>query len=1027
MQYPVPAPSRLTNLAMIVAGGFSVLLGLVVLAGWHFHNISMVKIDPSFVSMQYNTALGFLLSGIGFLSIAFVRPLPAMACGVIITLTGLLTLSEYVFSIDFGIDQLLIKDYINIWSPFPGRMAPNAALNFVLVGLSLMFMSKARFRHRAMILGLAGSVISVLSVVALLGYLTGIKAAYVWGPFIGMALHTASGFLALSLGVIAFARSEGSMEGKGLPRWLPYSVGIGILIATIFMWQSLRTHERNYIEQMTNIATVIVKNELIEQVIESRIFALVRMAKRWEVQGKPALNEWESDAGLYLSQYSGYHAIKWVDDLLHVRWIVSREEKDWGQELNLRLDGLRMKAMESAFRTREVSVTHPVKLGQGDMGFEVYVPIFRGNNFDGFIVGVFKYQELLAFVLDHIINMGFSVSVFDGEDEVYSRKNLSKQLDRSGEYRDKNIMKSEIDLYDVTWRVIVRPSPEFLSEAKTALPKVILFIGFVLSYLSAVSLHFARRSQLRANEAEEANLALKDEINRHEQTTKAFLESEERFRSILDTTPSVVFLKDIEGRFIFINCQFEKLFHISREQIKGKTDYDLFPKEMADVFRSNDLKVIETKTSMEVEENVPQDDGMHTYISVKFPLRDTAGVPYAVCGIATDITDRKRLEEQLLQSQKMEAIGTLAGGIAHDFNNILTAIIGYGSLLLMKMKEDDPLRVYVDTILASSEKGAGLNRSLLAFSRKQIINPNPVKLNEIVGNVEKILQRLIGEDIEFRSVLSDEDMTVFADSGQIEQVLMNLCTNARDAMPNGGLLTIGTEPVELDMEFIKAHGYGEPAKYVLLTVTDTGAGMDETIIKRIFEPFFTTKEMGKGTGLGLAMVYGIIKQHNGFINVYSDEGKGTTFKIYLPVFKPQSEVSVPQPEIRKQQLVTGGTETVLLAEDNEDVRGLGKELLVESGYKVIEANDGEDAIMKFMENKEDIQLVILDVIMPKKNGREVYDEIMKTRPDIKSLFMSGYTANHIHKKGILEEGLNFISKPVSPNEFLRKVREALDR
>lgn len=387
------------------------------------------------------------------------------------------------------------------------------------------------------------------------------------------------------------------------------------------------------------------------------------------------------------------------------------------------------------------------------------------------------------------------------------------------------------------------------------------------------------------------------------------------------------------------------------------------------------------------------------------------------------LAESKRLEEQLYHLQKMDAIGQLAGGIAHEFNNILTAVMGYGSLLRTKISPKGPLMVDLEQILTAAERAANLTRSLLAFSRKQRINLIPVNLNEIVRNVEKLLSKLIGENIEFKTILTGEDLTVMADSGQIEQVLINLCINARDAMPDGGRLTISTEMVELGDEFLKTHGYGEPGKYTLISVTDTGTGMDEKTRERIFEPFFTTKEVGKGTGLGLAVVYGIIKQHNGLIDIYSEIGKGTAFKIYLPVIKSD----VKETRLPETATPRGGTETVLLAEDDAYVRKLVKDILERFGYKVIEAVNGEDAIDKFMGNKDRIQLLLLDVIMPKRNGKEVYEEIKKIRPDVKTIFTSGYPANIINKNGIVEEGLNFISKPVFPNELLKRVREVLDK
>ncbi|UCE79781.1 MAG: response regulator [Nitrospiraceae bacterium] len=386
------------------------------------------------------------------------------------------------------------------------------------------------------------------------------------------------------------------------------------------------------------------------------------------------------------------------------------------------------------------------------------------------------------------------------------------------------------------------------------------------------------------------------------------------------------------------------------------------------------------------------------------------------------ITERQKLEQQLLHSQRLEAVGQLAGGIAHDFNNILTTIMGYGSLIKMEMKENDHLRNHVEQILSSAEMASTLTQNLLAFSRKQIINPQPVKLNEIITKTEKILSRLVGEDIELKTILA-EDMTIIADSGQIEQVLMNLATNARDSMPRGGALTFETDIVELDKKFQETHGFGRPGVYGMISVTDSGIGMDKNTRERVFEPFFTTKEIGKGTGLGLSMVYGIVKQHNGFINVYSEPSKGTTFKIYLPLIEAEAkEIS-----ITKLPSLQGGTETILVAEDDESVRKLTRDILEKFGYRVIVAEDGEDAVNKFMENKNKINLLLLDVIMPKREGKEVYEEIKGIKPDVKALFLSGYSEDLLQKKGVLEKGLHFIFKPVAVNDLLRKVREVLDK
>ena len=410
-------------------------------------------------------------------------------------------------------------------------------------------------------------------------------------------------------------------------------------------------------------------------------------------------------------------------------------------------------------------------------------------------------------------------------------------------------------------------------------------------------------------------------------------------------------------------------------------------------------------------------------------VRDKEGNPLELIGCWVDITERRvmeeeqeKLREQLYHVQKLESIGTLAGGVAHDFNNILAIIVGYGNLLEKNIGKDNPSRFYVQKILKSSEKATSLVQGLLAFSRKQGSCQKSVVINKILIQVKNLLPRLIGEDIVLDIMLTDKECVVMADIGQIEQVLMNLATNARDAMPNGGKLTIRVDIVELSSEFIRTHGYGEIGTYALMSVSDTGIGMDNETQKRIFEPFFTTKEVGKGTGLGLSIVYGIIKQHGGYITVESEPGNGATFRIYLPVIKSIDEERKPT----SLPVCLNGTETILIAEDEVEVRNLTKLLLEEAGYKVVEAVDGGNAIHKFMENKDDVSLLLLDVVLPSKSGREVYNEIRKIRPGIKALFMSGYSEGVINKRIILQEGLNFISKPFSQTMLLKKVREILD-
>ena len=386
--------------------------------------------------------------------------------------------------------------------------------------------------------------------------------------------------------------------------------------------------------------------------------------------------------------------------------------------------------------------------------------------------------------------------------------------------------------------------------------------------------------------------------------------------------------------------------------------------------------------------------------------------------------ERIKLEGQLRHAQKMEAIGMLAGGIAHDFNNILNVIIGYGIMMLGRLENDPLSKEQLNEVLAAADRAATLTKRLLLFSRKQGVVMKLLNVNEIILGMEKMLCRIIREDINFTLELTSGKMMVMGDSGNIEQVLLNLVSNACQAMPQGGRLTISSGIKEVDDAFIAASGYGKAGTYALISVTDTGIGMDAETQKKIFEPFFTTKGIGEGTGLGLSIAYGIIKQHNGNINVYSEEGKGATFKILLPIIEG---AATQGQAVEAVATIKGGTETILIAEDDAALRKMSRIVLESFGYSVITAEDGADAITKYQENEDKIQLVILDLIMPKINGKEAYEEIKKIRPDIKTLFASGYAMDILAKENLCDERMDFILKPLSPRDLLKKVREMLDR
>ncbi len=514
------------------------------------------------------------------------------------------------------------------------------------------------------------------------------------------------------------------------------------------------------------------------------------------------------------------------------------------------------------------------------------------------------------------------------------------------------------------------------------------------------------------------------DITRRKEAQARLLVSEERFRLLVDNTKEAFVIAELpSGRPLFLSRVWSDIWGRSVEEAYATPTawLESVHPEDREAAIAGQLEVIEGRPADTVFRVVRPDTSMRWARARTFPVADDHGHVYRLVGLVEDITDIRNTEEQLRQAQKMEAIGRLAGGIAHDFNNLLTAILGYADMVIQGLGDAHPATADIQQILTAGQSAESLTRQLLAFSRRQLLRPTILSVNDVLTRVESLLRRVIGEDVTLRLVLAADLPLISADAGQLEQVILNLAVNARDAMPDGGALTIATSAVELDDEYVATHPHGRSGPHVVIAVTDTGTGMDTDTQQRLFEPFFTTKPAGKGTGLGLATVHGIVNQSHGSIYVYSELGFGSTFKVYLPV-TTERPASVEKPAASAP---LRGTATILVIEDQPQVRAVACVMLRRSGYTVIEAGDGAEALEAARRHGGAIDLLLTDVVMPGMNGRRAANLLRQEWPGMHVLFMSGYTNDAVEQHGILEPGVAFLEKPFSAASLLLAVRNAL--
>ncbi|HBG06791.1 MAG: histidine kinase [Geobacteraceae bacterium GWC2_58_44] len=812
-----------------------------------------------------------------------------------------------------------------------------------------------------------------------------------------------------------------------------------LLVLGSILWV---TQQNSYREKRSDLA---VKADSLRKSLQLTMegnSAYLLMLALERSSGKLSPELFQERAAQYVKSHPELINITWVDADFFIRDVAPLAD-------NRQIVGLQLNLPEPkrvsrlARELRQPVYTRPFEAIQGKPSFEIWVPVFQGDSgtFLGLFGGVYSCDQLIKGLASQVQPQLYHASLTDASGSVLGELPHTGVPDgafvhsalitsqESGIFLRANVYQSEQDWRLTVLRLLllalVAGMAFTLWRLKLEIEERKRAQEAIKAQAALLELEVEERQMAQENLEEQATL-LEEEIAERRQAEEALTSSEEKLRLILDSTGEAIYGIDLGGRCSFCNTACLKMLGYSHpDELLGKEMHLQIHHARSDGSRSPGQKCLHQALNQGERTHVDEEllwraDGSCFAAECRSYPQYKGGELIGAVVTFINITERKQLEEQFRQAQKMESIGRLAGGVAHDFNNMLSVILGAAELSRCKVAEGDPVLQYLELISKAARRSSEITRQLLAFSRKEVILPKPVNLNPHIVESEKMLARLINEDIKLSFRPSSDLWTVMIDPSQVDQVLMNLSVNARDAMPDGGSLTIETANAQISDDYSHLHPNARPGDYVLLTISDTGVGMDRATREHIFEPFFTTKGVGQGTGLGLATVYGIVTQNSGFINVYSEPGHGSVFRIYLPRLMQDA-----MPEDRATPQAPTVSETILLVEDEEMLLWMATRLLEQMGYGVIQAHSPEAAISLCEGNDQSIDLILTDVVMPGMNGSEMVNRIRAIRPELKVLFMSGYTAEIVAQRGIVDEGMHYIQKPLDMNRLNEKIREVL--
>jgi PAS domain S-box-containing protein len=1016
-----------------------VLLASLAVLGWVTPWRGLASIYPGSIPMAPSTALPLLLLGAAMVREAR-RPSPRLATGValLVAVFAGVELAIFAFGLPPAIDAFLVPHPGRLGAAPTGRMSPWTAFGLLLASLGFLFIGFAR-RHRVRDAAGASLALAVclFGGVVTLGYLFGTPLLY-GGTVVPMAFPTALAVGCLGLALVGLAPRDSaplrpftgpSVGAKLLRAFLPIAPGILVVEALVDQIEALNPALD---ATLTAFASALVVAALVAYVARSvgrdiesaqaererarrdadRLAAIVQSSEdaiyTKDLDG--AITAWNASAER-LFGYAQDEALGRSAGML----VPPGAEGEWTGILDKSRAGERIAHQETR-RLRKDGTAVLVSLSESPL-----------RDAEGRVVGISaiarnvseqRRAEQALLENEKALRTFFESDVAgilfgDGRGGLAANDEFLRITGYS---------RQDLEAGRVRWAEIT--PPEFTERDEVARREA-LARGACTPYEKQYFRKDGTRVWVMVSFAildreTERNVGFVVNIDARKRAEDDLRKSEERFARVFQSNLIAIGIAEMKsGRFMDVNRRCAEFFGYARDEMVGRTVFDLrLWANPADRERLVAAATPGPASPMEAAFRRKSGDIRHALVSMEAMTLSGTAEPLNMV-VIVDLTDHKRLERQLLQAQKMEAVGRLAGGVAHDFNNLLGVILGYGELLLRQASEAQ--RGKIDEILKAAHRAAGLTRQLLAFSRKQIVEPKVLDLNVLLSDLEKMLGRLIGEDVDLTIVPGVGLGQVKADPGQVEQVVMNLSVNARDAMADGGMLRIETANVELDARQAAQHPPMTPGRYVMLAVSDSGCGIETEILPKIFEPFFTTKEQGRGTGLGLATVYGIVKQAGGFVWVYSEVGRGTTFKIYLP----RADEPTSAPDALETAMPSKGWETILLVEDEASLRAITREILEGHGYRVLEAAGGDEAVEIGHRHPDPIHLLVTDVVMPGMNGRQVADLLVAERPSLRVLYMSGYTDDVIAHRGVLETGTLLLSKPFTVLALLRRVREAL--